>query len=64
MAMGKDRAVEFINEKLSERKVVFLYDSGEGYQIVTNLAEGNYKLLSEDYTVISEVKDGKIVLGN
>ncbi len=64
MAMGKERAVEFINEKLSERKVVFLYDSGEGYQIVTNLAEGNYKLLSEDYTVISEVKDGKIVLGN
>lgn len=36
MAMDKDYAVKFINEKLADRRVVFSYDNGGKYEIYSN----------------------------
>lgn len=63
MAMGKERAVQFINEKLSDRKVVFTYDNNGNYEIITNMPEGDYTVLNSKFTVVSTLSDGKIVLG-
>lgn len=65
LAMGKERAVEFINESLSAKdlKVVFTYDGADGYEIITNMPEDEYSVLSEKYTVTSRLVDGKITLG-
>ncbi len=63
MAMGKERAVNFINENLSDRKVVFTYDNNGEYEIITNMADGEYEVLDENYVVVSRVEDGMIILG-
>ncbi len=36
MAMGLENAVEFINQNLTDRKVAFVYDSGENYYVIVN----------------------------
>lgn len=62
MAMGKERAVEFINEKLSECKVFFTYDNGSGYEIITNVPDDGYEVMDDRFKVVSKVVDGKIIL--
>lgn len=43
MAMGVEKAVMFIQDRLSDRKVIFTFDGGaEGYFYYTNMAEGEY----------------------
>ncbi len=64
MAMGKERAIEFINEYLSAERVFFTYDNGTGYEIITNAAENEYEVKDERFKVVSKVVDGKIVLEN
>lgn len=60
-AMGKERAVNFINENLSNRKVVALiFEDGAG-KIITNCPQ-DIKITNENYTLANTVADGKIVL--
>lgn len=61
MAMGKQRAVEFINEKLSDREVVFSFDNGGKYEIITNVPD--IKVEHSKFEIVSTIVDGKIVLG-
>jgi len=63
MCMGKQKAVEFINEKLTDRKVVFTFEDDGGYQIITNILDGGYEVTGDGFTVVSSVSDGKIILG-
>lgn len=51
MCMGKDRALEFISEKLTDRKVVFTCDNGGQYEIYSNLPDGGYEVLNDKYKV-------------
>lgn len=63
MAMGKNLAVQFINEKLSDRKVVFTFDGGESYEIITNIPESELTVTHSKFKLANTVVDGKIVLG-
>lgn len=63
MAMGKEKAVEFINEKLSARKVVFCYDNNGKYEVITNIPESEIKIMHDKFEIVNTVSDGKIVLG-
>ncbi len=60
-AMGKERAVEFINDNLTDMKVVIMMRNADGTctDIITNCA-GELTVLSG--AIINTVEDGKIVL--
>lgn len=62
MAMGKEKAVEFINLKLSDHRVVFTYDNGGKYEIISNIPADELEILAEDFSLVNTVVDGKIVL--
>lgn len=62
MAMGKERAVEFINNKLSDSRVFFTYDNGTDYEIITNVPSSGYEVKDVRYKVSNKIADGKIVL--
>ena len=62
MAMGKEKAVEFINSKLSDHRVVFTYDNGVKYEIISNIPADELEILAEDFSLVNTVVDGKIVL--
>ncbi len=64
MAMGLEKAVDFINENLTDRKVVFIYQSGENKYVIAN--DINYFTISaEGYAFGNTVNSsGKIVLNN
>lgn len=62
MAMGKEKAVEFINSKLSDHRVVFTYDNGGKYEIISNIPADELEILAEDFSLVNTVVDGKIVL--
>lgn len=62
MAMGKEKAVEFINSKLSDHRVVFTYDNGGKYEIISNIPADELEILTEDFSLVNTVVDGKIVL--
>lgn len=48
IVMGKDKAVNYIKENLSEVHACFVYDNGNGtYTLYTNMEESNYKLYEE-----------------
>ncbi|MDE5942764.1 MAG: FAD:protein FMN transferase [Clostridia bacterium] len=51
MAMGKDKAIEFIKNSLSGRRVIFTYDRGDGYEIYTNIPAGEITVLDESFTL-------------
>ncbi|MDE6868127.1 MAG: FAD:protein FMN transferase [Clostridia bacterium] len=55
MAMGKDKAIEFIKTKLSNRRVFFTfdcaYDGGEGYEIYTNVPASEITVLDSAFTL-------------
>lgn len=51
MAMGAEKAVQFINEKIPERQVIFAYDGGaSGYKYYTNMAAGSYEITDSKYS--------------
>lgn len=62
MAMGTQKAVEFINKNLSSSRVFFVCEEG----IVTNVPPAGYTLNKNcGYAVINEIsQDGKIILGD
>ena len=62
MAMGKEKAVEFINSKLSDHRVVFTYDNGGKYEIISNIPADELEILAEDFSLVNTVVDGKRVL--
>lgn len=62
MAMGKERAVEFINSRIPELKVAFTYDNGGKYEIITNIPLDEITLKDAGFTVANKLVDGKIVL--
>ena len=62
MAMGKEKAVEFINSKLSDHRVVFTYDNSGKYEIISNIPADELEILAEDFSLVNTVVDGKIVL--
>ncbi len=49
MAMGPQKAVEFINSKLASKQVVFTCDTG-GYKYYTNIPEGFYQVVNDSFT--------------
>ncbi|MDE7163390.1 MAG: FAD:protein FMN transferase [Clostridia bacterium] len=60
-AMGKQKAVEYINEKTTDQKVVMLvFEDGAG-KIITNCPQ-DIEIHNKNYVVINTVVDGKIVL--
>ena len=64
MAMGKENAVKFINEKLPDRQVIMSLELSAGkYAIITNIPADKFTVLSDNFTVLNALKDGKIVLG-
>ncbi len=56
MAMGVDKAISFIDEKLTEgpfeRRVAFSFADDSGYKFYTNIPEGEYIADSENFTPI------------
>lgn len=60
-AMGKRRAVEYINDKMTDKKVVMLiFEDGVG-KIITNCPQ-EIEIKNKNYAVVNTVVDGKIVL--
>lgn len=60
-AMGKQKAVEFINRKLSDRLVLMLvFEEGQG-KIICNRPE-DITIVNEAYTLSNTVEEGKIIL--
>ena len=59
--MGKQKAVEFINEKLTDRTVIMLIiEDGEG-KIITNRPQ-EITIYNSQYRIANTVQDGRIVL--
>lgn len=70
MAMGLEKAVDFINEELTGKKVVFVYESGENRYVIANDTE-YFTITAEGYALGNTVEgggkpegSGKIVLNN
>ncbi len=60
-AMGKDRAVEYINSRLLNRFVIMLvFEDGQG-KIITNRPSA-VTVLNKEYSIVNKLEDGKIVL--
>lgn len=60
-AMDKERAAEFINDKLSDCKVIMvIFADGEG-EVLTN-APDYFEILNKKYVLANTVENGKIVL--
>lgn len=57
MAMGCKKAVSFINNSLSDRKVIFTYDGADGYFYYTNMAEGEYAVSAQFAPLITGTED-------
>ncbi len=59
--MGKQKAVEFINAKLTDRKVIFVVAEGAKREVITNRPD-SFKIVGEGYTLANTVENGKIIL--
>ncbi len=52
IAMGKEKAVDYIQTNLSDVHVLFVYDNGDGsYTLYTNMDKGSYRLYAQMETV-------------
>ncbi len=61
--MGKQKAVEFINEKLTDRTVIMLiFEDGEG-KIITNRPQ-DITVKNTQYRIANTVEDGRIILND
>ena len=64
MAMGRERAVQFINDKLSDKQVLFTYDNNGEYQLITNISSDILNLSTNKIKLVNTLSDdGKIILG-
>lgn len=66
MAMGLDRAIEYINSdvvKASGLKITFIYQNSLGeYLLITNIPEGEYNIMRGNYTVACTIDaNGNVV---
>ena len=59
--MGVQKATEFVNAELSDRKVVMLVFEGEEGKIITNCLD-ELTIRNSAYPIANTVVDGKIVL--
>lgn len=50
MCMGKEGAIRFIGDCLSDREVVFTFDNGGSYEFYTNIPADRYTVLDYSYT--------------
>lgn len=65
MAMGKERAVQFINQKLLEKRVVFSVEENGAYGVITNMRAEEYTILKSNYTLLNTLSpQGEILLGS
>ena len=64
MAMGKEKAVQFINETLAPEgiRVVFTCDNGGKYEIVSNIPAEELTIKADNFKLVNKLEDGKIVL--
>lgn len=60
-AMGKERAVQFINDNLSDRFVIMLFLDGDGGKIITNRPQ-DVTIDKTEYALANTVSNGKIIL--
>ena len=61
--MGKDKAVQFINERLTDRIVIMLvFEDGEG-KIITNRPQ-EMIINNTQYRIANTVENGRIVLND
>ncbi|MBE7088979.1 MAG: FAD:protein FMN transferase [Clostridiales bacterium] len=59
-AMGRDKAISFINQNLKDYKVVFSYESVNGTQVISNFAGLN--LSNAEYQIKSQIdENGNII---
>ena len=49
MAMGSERAISFIEEKLSDRRVVFAFSQDKTFGLYANMDKGTYTVLDSRY---------------
>jgi thiamine biosynthesis lipoprotein ApbE len=50
--MSKEQAISFINQKLTDRRVTFTYETEAGdIEVYTNIPKGQFTLLNSSYTV-------------
>ena len=65
MAMGLDGALEYINSSAVKEqglKISFIYQNSAGeYLLITNIPEGEYELLNENYKLASRIEGGSVV---
>lgn len=54
MAMGKERAAEFIGERLKDRSVWFVYERAGAFEVYTNANDGQYTILNDGYRLAQE----------
>lgn len=58
MAMGWQKAVEFVKEHLSNRRVAFTFEmDGQSEYYYTNMQDGNYTLTGDRYTLYTPYAD-------
>ena len=60
-AMGSERAVRFINDSLTDCKVIMLVFEDGGGKVITN-APDYFRILNKNYSLANTVENGKIVL--
>lgn len=58
--MGRDKAIAFINENLTDCRVAMVCAEGDGYGFLTNMDEAYYKLNGTDFPVLSRAADGRL----
>lgn len=65
MAMGLDGALKYINSSAVKEqglKISFIYQNSAGeYLLITNIPEGEYELLNENYKLASRIEGGNVV---
>jgi len=60
-AMGKQKAVEYVNNNLTDKTVIILYIGESGGEVITNAPE-KLTLKTEKYKIANTAENGKIIL--
>lgn len=50
IAMGKEKATQFISQKLTDKRALFTCVEDGKYKVKTNISAGQYTILSQDFT--------------
>ena len=62
MAMGVEKAVEFINGNLADRQVILTFNLNEEYKFVSNIPDSELLNVNENFSRAGKLENGKIVL--